>query len=59
MNKIKRWITDKWNIFQIRLIWNQMDGDERINWVRDARYIVWQRRMGEKIAPSHRRVNPL
>ena len=59
MNKIKSWIRSKWDLWQLRQIWNSMDYDERINFVRDARYIVWRRKMGEKIAPSHRRVNPL
>jgi hypothetical protein len=58
MNKIKSWIRKQWQLLQLRYLWAQLGQNERLEWFRDLRYLVWRQEMDPaKISPFHKKNN--
>ena len=58
MNKIIKWIHNKWLHLRLRYLYAQLNDEQIINVLREMRYIVWQQKMDPaKISPYHRKVH--
>ncbi len=58
MDKLKNLLHLQWDLLQLRIIWMMIDNEERLNWIREARYICWRQSMSpEKLSLFHTKAN--